>query len=86
MWTAIAAFQLTDPDVLSVIYAGDIKLIAKVKVNFSCYQCLNCLHLSREYVCQALHLVFLNTLHLVEDSTWPRFTLLGQSIGSRYFA
>lgn len=37
MWTAIAALQRTDPDVLSVIYTGDIdaskgKIIAKVKV------------------------------------------------------
>ena len=101
MWTAIAALQRTDPDVLSVVYTGDIdaskgNIIAKVKVNPSYYQCLNCLRLSREYVCQArfdisldprsLHFVFLNTRHLVEDSTWPRFTLLGQSIGSMYLA
>ena len=37
LWTAIAALQRTDPDVLSVIYTGDIdaskgKIIAKVKV------------------------------------------------------
>ena len=30
--------------------------------------------------------MFLNTRYLVEDSTWPRFTLLGQSIGSMYLA
>jgi alpha-1,2-mannosyltransferase len=35
---------------------------------------------------RSLHFVFLNTRHLVEDSTWPRFTLLGQSIGSMYLA
>ena len=28
--------------------------------------------------------MFLNTRHLVEDSAWPHFTLLGQSIGSMY--
>ena len=57
MWTAIAALQRTDPDILSVIHPGDIdaskgKIIAKVKVDFSYYQCLNCLDLSRECVCQ----------------------------------
>ena len=30
--------------------------------------------------------MFLKTRHLVEDSTWPHFTLLGQSIGSMYLA
>jgi alpha-1,2-mannosyltransferase len=99
--TAIAALQRTDPDVLSVVYSGDVdaskgQIIAKVKVNCNRYQSFNCLHLSKEYVCQArfditldprsLHFVFLNTRHLVEDSTWPRVTLLGQSIGSMYLA
>lgn len=46
MWTAIAALQRTDPDVLSVIYTGDIdaskgQIIDKVKVNCSYYQSLN---------------------------------------------
>ncbi|KAI0684595.1 hypothetical protein C8T65DRAFT_748628 [Cerioporus squamosus] len=35
---------------------------------------------------KTLHLVFLESRYLVEDSTWPRFTLLGQSIGSMYLA
>lgn len=35
---------------------------------------------------RSLHFVFLNTRYLIEDSTWPRFTLLGQSIGSMYLA
>ncbi|KAG2009800.1 asparagine-linked glycosylation protein 11 [Coprinopsis cinerea AmutBmut pab1-1] len=33
-----------------------------------------------------LHFVFLKSRHMVEDSTWPRFTLLGQSIGSIFVA
>lgn len=33
-----------------------------------------------------LHFVFLQSRYLIEDSTWPRFTLLGQSIGSMYLA
>lgn len=35
---------------------------------------------------KTLHFVFLRSRHLVEDSTWPRFTLLGQSLGSMYLA
>ena len=34
----------------------------------------------------SLHFVFLQSRYLVEDSTWPHFTLLGQSLGSMYLA
>ena len=33
-----------------------------------------------------IHFVFLKKRHMVEDSYWPRFTLLGQSIGSMVLA
>jgi alpha-1,2-mannosyltransferase len=33
-----------------------------------------------------LHFVFLKKRRLVEDATWPRFTLLGQSLGSMILA
>jgi len=33
-----------------------------------------------------LDFVFLTSRWLVEESTWPRFTLLGQSLGSMYMA
>ena len=29
-----------------------------------------------------IHLIYLRKRHLVEDARWPRFTLLGQSLGS----
>lgn len=35
---------------------------------------------------KSLHFVFLNSRYLVEDATWPMFTLLGQSLGSMYLA
>jgi alpha-1,2-mannosyltransferase len=35
---------------------------------------------------ERLHFVFLNSRRMVEDSTWPRFILLGQSIGTIYLA
>ncbi|RPD56623.1 mannosyltransferase [Lentinus tigrinus ALCF2SS1-7] len=78
LWVAIAAIQRKDPDVISVVYSGDTdttkhKIIQKVKARFDIELSLN-----------TLDFVFLESRHLVEDSTWPRFTLLGQSIGSMY--
>ena len=35
---------------------------------------------------QSLHFVFLESRWLVEDRCWPRFTLVGQSLGSMYLA
>ncbi|KAF8194196.1 mannosyltransferase [Pholiota molesta] len=72
--------QRTDPDVVSVVYSGDIdaskeNIISKVKARFD-------ITLDPKL----LHFVFLRSRWLVEDSTWPRFTLLGQSIGSMYLA
>ncbi|OBZ71200.1 GDP-Man:Man(3)GlcNAc(2)-PP-Dol alpha-1,2-mannosyltransferase [Grifola frondosa] len=80
LWTAIAIIQRHEPDIVSIVYSGDVdatkaQIIAKVKARFD-------IHLSP----QTLHFVFLRSRHLVEDSSWPRFTLLGQSIGSMYLA
>ncbi|KAF8955260.1 mannosyltransferase [Flammula alnicola] len=80
LWTAIAAMQRTDPDIISVVYSGDIdatkdEIISKVKARFD-------ITLDPK----SLHFVFLQSRRLVEDSTWPRFTLLGQSLGSMYLA
>ncbi|KAG6865199.1 hypothetical protein C0991_004570 [Blastosporella zonata] len=80
LWTAIAALQRTEPDVVSVVYSGDIdasksEIISKVKARFDI--ALNP---------ATLHFVFLESRWLVEDKTWPRFTMLGQSLGSMYMA
>ncbi|RDB14695.1 GDP-Man:Man(3)GlcNAc(2)-PP-Dol alpha-1,2-mannosyltransferase [Hypsizygus marmoreus] len=80
LWTAIAALQRTEHDVVSVVYSGDvdaskIDIIAKVKARFD-------ITLDPS----ALHFVFLQSRSMIEDSTWPRFTLLGQSFGSMYLA
>jgi alpha-1,2-mannosyltransferase len=98
LWTAIASIQQENPEILSVVYSGDIdaskdEIIAKVKVS---------VYYQRKYLlnanidCKArfdielgpesLDFVFLTSRYLVEDSTWPRFTLLGQSLGSMYMA
>ncbi|KAF8273568.1 hypothetical protein EI94DRAFT_1769118 [Lactarius quietus] len=81
LWTAVALMQRTEPDVISVVYSGDTdatkeQIIAKVKVRPV-----------RHHSCAGfLHFVFLESRWLVEDSTWPRFTLVGQSLGSMYLA
>ncbi|KAG9127966.1 asparagine-linked glycosylation protein [Ceratobasidium sp. 392] len=76
LWTAIAYLQRTDSHVFSVVYTGDTdatkeEIIAKVKTRFD-------ITLDP----RSLDFVFLHKRWLVEDSTWPRFTLLGQSLGS----
>ncbi|KZT64178.1 glycosyltransferase family 4 protein [Daedalea quercina L-15889] len=80
LWTAISMLQRDEPDIISIVYSGDVdatkeQILSKVKTRFD-------IDLSP----QTLHFVFLNSRHLVEDSAWPRFTLLGQSLGSMYLA
>ncbi|KAG7088173.1 hypothetical protein E1B28_012192 [Marasmius oreades] len=80
LWTAIALFQRNEPDVVPVVYSGDIdatkeEILAKVKARFD-------IALDPTKII----LVFLRHRKLVEDSTWPFFTLLGQSIGSMFLA
>ncbi|KAI0727902.1 mannosyltransferase [Fomitopsis betulina] len=80
LWTAIAMLQRDEPDIISVVYSGDVdatkeQILEKVKARFD-------IDLSP----QTIHFVFLSSRYLVEDSAWPRFTLLGQSLGSMYLA
>ncbi|KAH9974362.1 mannosyltransferase [Lactifluus volemus] len=80
LWTAVAFMQRTEPDVISVVYSGDTdatkeQIIAKVKARFN-------ISLAPD----SLHFVFLESRRFVEDRSWPRFTLVGQSMGSMYLA
>ncbi|GJE92608.1 glycosyltransferase family 4 protein [Phanerochaete sordida] len=80
LWTAIASMQRTEPNMISVVYSGDIdaskeEIIQKVKTRFDI-----------ELSPNTLHFVWLRKRHLVEDAAWPRFTLLGQSLGSMVLA
>jgi len=80
LWTVVALLQRTSPDIVSVVYSGDgdagkEEIISKVKSRFN-------ITLRPE----SLHFVFLKSRNLVEDSSWPRFTILGQSIGSMVLA
>ncbi|KIY52569.1 mannosyltransferase [Fistulina hepatica ATCC 64428] len=80
LWTAIASIQRSDPNILSVVYTGDVDatkdaIIAKVKSRFD-------ISINPAKV----HFAYLRSRHLVDDATWPHFTLLGQSLGSTYLA
>ncbi|KAG8880392.1 asparagine-linked glycosylation protein [Tulasnella sp. 331] len=76
LWSAVAYMQKTEPDVLCVVYTGDKdatkeQIIAKVKSRFDI-----------DLNPTSLSFVWLNTRRFVDASTWPRITLLGQSLGS----
>ncbi|KAK0460001.1 mannosyltransferase [Desarmillaria tabescens] len=80
LWTAIASIQRSESDIVNVVYSGDTDttkelILDKVKSRFA---------ISLDP--STIHFVFLASRKLVEDSSWPRFTLLGQSIGSMYLA
>lgn len=76
LWCAIDAVQREHPGVHTVVYTGDANITAgeilgQAEARFG-------VKLQRE----SIHFVFLTRRHLVEAATWPRFTLLGQSLGS----
>lgn len=80
LWTAIAHIQREHRDIVSVVYSGDTDasktdIINKVKARFAI-----------DLEPSTLHFVYLKSRYLVEDSRWPRFTILGQSLGSIYLA
>lgn len=80
LWTAIAHTQRQHKDIICVVYSGDTDasktdIINKVKARFAI-----------DLEPSTLHFVYLKSRHLVEDSRWPRFTILGQSMGSIYLA
>ncbi|KIW05177.1 uncharacterized protein PV09_03726 [Verruconis gallopava] len=76
LWAAIRATQLRWPEAVCVVYTGDhdankTQIITRVQDRFNIT--LN--------LC-TLHFLYLSARHWVLASSWPRFTLLGQSIGS----
>ncbi|CAG8486047.1 16674_t:CDS:10 [Dentiscutata erythropus] len=76
LWTAIHTIQENYSNVMCVVYTGDTnvtkeEILEKVKTRFS-------IELNPDTVA----FVFLNNRKWVEDNRYPRFTLLGQSLGS----
>ncbi|XP_066092117.1 GDP-Man:Man(3)GlcNAc(2)-PP-Dol alpha-1,2-mannosyltransferase isoform X2 [Saccopteryx bilineata] len=75
LWCAIRALQKKYPSASYVVYTGD--------VNVSSEQILE--GAFRRFNIRLMHpvkFVFLRKRYLVEDSLYPHFTLLGQSLGS----
>ncbi|KAF2117691.1 hypothetical protein BDV96DRAFT_570707 [Lophiotrema nucula] len=80
LWEAIQATQKRWPEAICVVYTGDhdvdkAAILKRVKdrFNISLYS-------------PTVHFLYLTTRRYVLSSTWPRFTLLGQSIGSLILA
>ncbi|KAH8899717.1 GDP-Man:Man(3)GlcNAc(2)-PP-Dol alpha-1,2-mannosyltransferase [Thozetella sp. PMI_491] len=76
LWAAIRATQKRWPKAKCIIYTGDHdadknQILARVETRFN-------IHLHPPTV----SFLYLSTRHLVLASTWPHFTLAGQSIGS----
>ncbi|RFU23901.1 hypothetical protein B7463_g12435, partial [Scytalidium lignicola] len=80
LWAAIRATQKRWPNAKVVVYTGDndvdkAAILARVKSRFNIQ-----LHPP------TITFLYLTTRHWVLASTWPHFTLLGQSIGSLVLA
>ncbi|OLL22111.1 GDP-Man:Man(3)GlcNAc(2)-PP-Dol alpha-1,2-mannosyltransferase [Neolecta irregularis DAH-3] len=80
LWTAIRDIQKEFENVVCVVYTGDKQvskegLIENVKTLF---------HL--ELHPDSLHIILLEKRHLVSQESWPRFTMVGQSLGSMILA
>ncbi|KAF2467080.1 UDP-Glycosyltransferase/glycogen phosphorylase [Lindgomyces ingoldianus] len=80
LWAAIRATQKRWPEAVCVVYTGDrdvdkTAILKRVKDRFN-------IHLHPPTV----HFLYLTTRHYVLSTTWPRFTLLGQSLGSMRLA
>lgn len=81
LWTAIQWIQREFPGVISLVYSGDYpeaskeEILAKINDRFSI-----------DLNPATLAFVPLPARHLISDTYWKRFTLLGQSLGSVYLA
>jgi alpha-1,2-mannosyltransferase len=80
LWAAIRATQRRWPEATCIVYTGDhdvdkADILKRVKERFN-------IHLHSP----TIHFLYLTKRHYVLSSTWPRFTLIGQSIGSLILA
>ncbi|KAL6707918.1 asparagine-linked glycosylation protein [Coniothyrium glycines] len=80
LWAAIRANQKRWPKATCIVYTGDhdvdkAAVLKRVKDRFN-------INLRPP----TIHFLYLTTRHWVLASTWPRFTLLGQSLGSLVLA
>ncbi|KAI9316814.1 hypothetical protein BX666DRAFT_199052 [Dichotomocladium elegans] len=76
LWTAIRDIQREFPHAICVVYTGDT-LVSKEQMLFKAKKNFNI-----ELNPRSLAIVYLHTRYLVEDSRYPRFTLILQSLAS----
>ncbi|KAI9221349.1 GDP-Man:Man(3)GlcNAc(2)-PP-Dol alpha-1,2-mannosyltransferase [Blastocladiella britannica] len=79
LWCAVRAVQQRYPTVLCVIYTGDTdatgnEILARATARFGI-----------ELNASRIRFVFLRRRWLIQDTTYPRLTLIGQSVGSAIF-
>ncbi|GKT86928.1 alpha-1,2-mannosyltransferase ALG11 [Colletotrichum tofieldiae] len=94
LWAAIKTTQERYPNALCVVYTGDHEvnkqaMLARVKVclpntlpSFAHAHTMSQTRFNIDLHPPAVNFLYLSTRHLVLASTWPHFTLLGQSLGS----
>lgn len=80
LWAAVRATQSKYPNALCVVYTGDHdvnkdQILMRVKERFAI-----------DLYPPTITFLYLKTRHYVLASTWPRFTLIGQSLGSLVMA
>lgn len=80
LWCAIDATQREHPGLHCVVYTGDNSvtpedMLKQAESRFGVKLCP-----------KSIDFAYLASRHLVEPSVWPRFTLLGQSLGSMRLA
>ncbi|KAK6524209.1 asparagine-linked glycosylation protein [Orbilia ellipsospora] len=75
LWAAIHANQQQNPHILNIVYTGDhvpkSTILSNVHLRFD-------ISLDPSLI----QFIYLQKRHLVSSASWPRFTLLGQSLGS----
>eukprot|EP00929_Paragymnodinium_shiwhaense_P114202 TRINITY_DN82531_c0_g1_i1.p1 TRINITY_DN82531_c0_g1~~TRINITY_DN82531_c0_g1_i1.p1 ORF type:complete len:510 (-),score=108.19 TRINITY_DN82531_c0_g1_i1:53-1582(-) len=76
LWCAIDAVQREHKGVQCIVYTGDVHTDAKTILEQAAQR------FGVKVQADSVHFVFLQSRRWVEASTWPRFTLLGQSGGS----
>ncbi|CAE7247821.1 Alg11 [Symbiodinium natans] len=76
LWCCLRSVQQNHPGVACVVYTGDVDVTAADLLESARQRFGVAINAS------GVHFVFLTRRHWVEASSWPRFTLLGQSLGS----
>ncbi|KAG8863218.1 asparagine-linked glycosylation protein [Serendipita sp. 405] len=86
LWAAIAYLQRTEPNAVCLVYTGDIdsKTRLPLKKENIVQRCRE--RFGIQLNAKKLHFIHLKWRWLIEDSTWKRFTLLGQGIGASLLA